>query len=140
MFVEFVNQNIWWFVALALVFNLLLFSYLRSGVKGANKVSVLEMPALQRKGRSVIIDVNRPEHFNAGHIPKSENFQLEELKADNKALMKHKDKTAIIVCQTGSRSATAAKQLIDLGFTNINILSGGLISWSKENLPITSSN
>lgn len=123
-----------------LVFNLLLFSFLRSGVKGANQVSVLEMPALQRKGRSVVIDVNKPEHFAAGHIPKSESFPLEALADDNKALMKHKDKTAIIVCQTGSRSASAAKQLIALGFTNIHILRGGLISWSKENLPITSSN
>jgi len=140
MFVEFVNENIWWFVALVFVFNLWLFSFIRGGVKGANQVSVLEMPALQRKGKSVLIDVNKPEHFAAGHIPQSENFPLEELNADNKALMKHKQKTAVIVCQTGSRSTGAAKKLIELGFTNINILRGGLISWNKENLPITNSN
>jgi len=94
MFIEFVNQNIWWFIALALVFNLLLFTYMRGNVSGANFVSALEMPALQRKGRSVVIDVNKPEHFAASHIPNSENYPLEELSSDNKALLKHKDKTA----------------------------------------------
>jgi len=138
MFIEFVNQNIWWFIALALVFNLLLFTYMRGNVSGANFVSALEMPALQRKGRSVVIDVNKPEHFAASHIPNSENYPLEELSSDNKALLKHKDKTAIIVCQTGGRSAQAAKRLMELGFSNINILRGGLISWTKENLPVTS--
>jgi rhodanese-related sulfurtransferase len=139
MFVEFFNQNIWWFVALALVFNLLILSYIRGGVKGARTVSALEMPALQRKGKSIVLDVNKPDHFAASHIPNSANFPLEELNSDNSALMKHKNKTAIVVCQTGSRSNKAARQLLDMGFANVNILRGGLISWTKENLPVVSS-
>ena len=138
MFVEFVNENIWWFAALALVLNLLILSFVRGGVRGANTVSALEMPALQRKGKSIVLDVNKHEHFAAGHIPNSVNIPLEELNSDNSALMKHKDKTTIIVCQTGSRSNQAAKKLVELGFSNINILRGGLISWGKENLPVVS--
>ncbi|RBP53752.1 rhodanese-like domain-containing protein [Arenicella xantha] len=138
MFAEFFNQNIWLFAVLATIVVLLIFSFLNSSVKGAKSVSVLEMPALQRKGKSIIIDVNKPEHFTATHIPQSVNFPLEELNAENSALLKHKDKTAILVCQTGSRSNNAAKKLVELGFTNVNILRGGLISWTKENLPIAS--
>jgi len=124
MFIEFVNENIWWFLALAIVFNLLLLSVLQGSVRGANNVSALEMPALQRKGKSVIVDVNKAEHFASSHIPNALNFPLEELKA-------------IVCCQTGSRSNKAAKQLLEYGFTNVNILSGGLVSWTKENLPLT---
>ena len=138
MFIEFVNENLWWFVALAVIFNLLLLSILQSSVRGASKVSVLEMPALQRKGKSVIIDVNLAEHYKASHIPNSVNFPLEGLNADDKGLLKHKESTVILSCQTGSRSTKAAKQLLALGFSNVNILSGGLIAWSKENLPLTS--
>jgi rhodanese-related sulfurtransferase len=137
MFIEFVNENLWWFVALAIVFNLLLLSVLQNSVRGANSVSALEMPALQRKGKSVVVDVNKAEHYAASHIPKSVNFPLETLNAENKALLKHKESTVIVTCQTGSRSAKAAKQLISLGFTNVNILNGGLVAWSKENLPLT---
>lgn len=138
MFIEFVNENLWWFVALALIFNLLLLSVLQGSVRGANKVSALEMPALQRKGKSVVIDVNKPEHYASSHIPKSLNLPLEDLNAENKDLLKHKDSTVIISCQTGTRSTKAAKQLVALGFSDVHILSGGLVAWSKENLPLTS--
>jgi len=138
MFIEFVNQNIWWFVAFGLVFNLLLMSIMQGNVAGANTVSALEMPQLQRDKKSLVIDVNAADHFANQHIPKSLNFPLENLNADNKELLKHKDKTTILVCQTGSLSTKAAKKLIALGFSNVNILRGGLVGWTKENLPVTS--
>ena len=138
MFIEFVNENLWWFVGLAVVFNLLLLSVLQSSVKGANTVSALEMPALQRKGKSIIMDVNKAEHYAVSHIPNSVNFPVEGLSADDKGLLKYKDSTVILCCQTGSRSNKAAKQLLEYGFGNVNILSGGLMAWSKENLPLTS--
>jgi len=95
---------------------------------------------LQRQGKSVIIDVNKSPDFADGHIPNSINIPLEDLRSDDKSLVKHKDRTAIIVCQTGARSRKAAKQLIDFGFSNVNVLRGGLISWTKENLPISRNN
>jgi len=137
MFIDFVNDNLWWFLALAVIFNLLLLSILQGSVKGANKVSALEMPALQRKGKSVVIDVNGAEQYAESHIPKSVNFSLSDLNAENKDLLKHKDSTVILVCQTGSQSIKAAKSLVELGFSNINILNGGLVSWAKENMPLT---
>ena len=139
MFVEFFNQNLWLFVALIVVFNLLILSIFQGRVKGANTISALEMPRLQRDKKSIIIDVNTSKDFELSHIPDSQNFELENLTPDNKALMKHKDSTTILVCQSGTRSTKAAKQLISLGFTNVTILRGGLLSWTKENLPVTSS-
>jgi len=139
MFLEFVNLNIWWFAAFALVLNLLLMSIMQANVKGAPFVSALEMPQLQRAGKSVIIDVNETKHFDQSHIPNAINAPLNEISAENKALLKHKDKTAVIVCQTGSRSSAAAKCLIAIGFSDLHILRGGLTAWTKENLPVTSS-
>jgi len=109
-----------------------------SEVKGAKTVSALELPSLQRDGDAVIIDVNTKNDFNIAHIPDALNFPLESLNNNNKALLKLKDQTAIITCQTGSISNKAAKNLIELGFSNIHILRGGLIGWTKENLPVTS--
>jgi len=139
MFVEFFNQNIWLFIALIVVFNMLILSIFQGRVKGVNTISALEMPRLQRDKKSIIIDVNTSKDFDLSHIPDSKNFQLEDLNAENKDLLKHKDSTTILVCQTGTRSTKAAKQLLPLGFTNITILRGGLLSWTKENLPVTSS-
>ena len=139
MFTEFVNQNIWLFVALVVVFNLLILSILSGRVKGAKTISALEMPQLQRNDNCVVIDVNSSKDFAASHIPNSINYPVEDLNAENNALMKHKDNTTVLVCQSGSRSVKAAKTLIGLGFSDITILNGGLMSWTKENLPTTSS-
>ena len=139
MFVEFFNQNIWLFVALIVILNLLVLSLFQGRVKGVKTISALEMPQLQRTDNCVVIDVNTSTDFNSSHIPNSVNFQLDDLNADNKALLKHKDDTTILVCQSGTRSVKAAKQLVELGFTNLTILRGGLLSWTKENLPVTSS-
>jgi len=139
MFIEFFNQNLWLFVAFFVVLNLLILSIIQGRVKGANTISALEMPRLQRDKNSIIIDVNTSKDFAISHIPDSVNFPLEDLNSENKALLKHKNSTSIIVCQSGTRSVKAAKLLIDLGFSNVTILRGGLLSWIKENLPVTRS-
>lgn len=139
MFTDFFSQNIIWFGALAVFVFLLAFSFIQGQVKGAKMVSALELPQLQRGGKSVIIDVNAEKDFSISHIPDAQNFPLELIDSNNSGLLKHKDKTAIVVCQTGSRSIKAAKSLVSLGFQDVHILRGGLFSWTKENLPVTAS-
>ena len=136
MFIEFVNENIGWFLALVVVANLLLWSMIQNRVIGANLVSALEMPSLQRKGKSMLIDVNKADSFNTGHIPSAINMPLESFDVNDKTINKHKDSAIILMCQTGTRSTKAAKQLVKAGFSNVNILRGGLLSWTKENLPL----
>lgn len=137
MFAEFLSQNLLWVAAFVVVANLLLLSFLQANVKGAHMVSALELPKLQRGGKSVIIDVNEQGQFSQAHIPEAENFSLADITADNKALLAHKDKTVIVVCQTGSRSTKAARALVALGFTDVHVLRGGLMNWTKENLPVS---
>jgi len=139
MFVDFINQNIFWFIAWAFLLNLLILSYIRGGVTGAKQVSALEMPALQRGGKSIVIDVNKADVYANSHIPKAINIPLEDIVDDNKELSKHKAKTVILTCQSGGRSQSAAKKLVAMGFDNVNILRGGLMAWTKENLPVSSS-
>ena len=139
MFSEFFSQNLLWFAALIIIANLLVLSFIQSRVKGANMVSALELPQLQRSGKSVIIDVNESKDFAISHIPDAINFPLDSINANNPSLLKHKGKTVIIVCQAGSKSTKAAKSLVYLGFEDVHILRGGLISWTKENLPVTAS-
>ena len=117
----------------------MILSYIRGGVAGAKQVSVLEMPTLQRGGKSIVIDVNKSDVYANSHIPKAINIPLEDIAEGNKELSKHKSKTVILTCQSGGRSQSAAKKLIAMGFENVNILRGGLMAWTKENLPVSSS-
>ncbi len=138
MFSEFVAQNLIWVAAFVILFNLLLFSFVQGNIRGASMVSALELPQLQRDGKSVIIDVNDEKEFATAHIPDASNFPLSSINEQNSALLKHKDNTVILTCQTGTKSLKAAKTLVGLGFSDVHILRGGLFNWTKENLPVVS--
>jgi rhodanese-related sulfurtransferase len=137
MFQEFLSENIIWVIAFIVVANMLIFSFFQGKPKGVKDVGVLELPQLQRDGNSVIIDVCEPAEFNKGHIPNAVNYPVKSLEGSNKNLMKLKNKTVILACATGSRSSKAAKILKTLGFENLHVLKGGMMSWNKENLPIS---
>lgn len=138
MIAEFISQNLIWVAAFVVVFNLWIWSFLQGKVKGVGSVSALALPALQRGGKSVIIDVNDAKDFELAHIPDAINVPVADINAENKALLKHRDKTVILVCQTGTKSSKAARSLSALGFDNLHCLNGGLSSWTKENLPTQS--
>lgn len=139
MFGEFITQNIFWVGAFVIVANLLILSLLSGNIKGVSTISALSLPQLQRGGKSIILDVCEKAEFEKAHIPDSINHPLGSISAENNPLMKLKNKTTIIICQSGARSNKAAKKLLGLGFTDLHVLSGGLASWTKENLPVITS-
>ena len=138
MFSEFLSQNILWVGAFVVVANLLILSFIQGTVKGANMVSALELPSLQRGNSSIIVDVSDAKEFANAHIPGAVNFSHDQLTADNKQLKKYQDKATIVVCQSGTKSAKAAKALVAQGFSDVHILRGGMMGWTKENLPVDS--
>ena len=44
----------------------------------------------------------------------------------------------IVVCRSGNRSLKAARQLAEIGFTDVKSMHGGLIAWSEQGQPLTS--
>ena len=139
MFTDFLSENILWVGAFIVLANLLAFSFLQDRVKGVGSIGALQLPRLQRGGNYTILDVNGADAFAVSHIPDAVNFPMESLNEENRDLVKLKDKTTIIVCQTGSKSTKAAKLLLGLGFNDLHVLRGGLMGWTKENLPVTTS-
>jgi rhodanese-related sulfurtransferase len=47
-------------------------------------------------------------------------------------------KRLIVYCATGGRSTLAAKTLIDMGYSNVSNLAGGMAAWKAANGPLTS--
>ena len=43
----------------------------------------------------------------------------------------------IVVCRSGTRATLAAATLLDLGFTDVVNLAGGMTAWKKAGLPTT---
>jgi rhodanese-related sulfurtransferase len=94
---------------------------------------------------TLVIDVRDASDIRAsGIIPGAEHISLGTLlfKGDHSlptewqhpALADH-NRLIITTCQIGAMAAIAAKELKDLGFTNVTILEGGTDGWKQAGLP-----
>lgn len=75
----------------------------------------------------ILIDVRTPDEFNSGHIAGSVNIPVQELGARLSEVPQ--DKTVVVYCRSGNRSAQAATILDQAGYTPVYDL-GGVIGWT----------
>lgn len=135
MSVEFIIKNWYLFAALVVILGLLIADPIRKKAAGVRSVSVLEFPQLTRDD-ALVVDVGEPHEFKKGHIPRALNLPLKTLTKDQAKLTKYKNKTIVVTCRAGNRSESAARFLSKNGFENVYTLSGGMLAWEKENLPV----
>ena len=99
------------------------------------RASTLDVTMMLNRGKSVLVDVRTPEEFAAGHMRDAKNIPLADLAKRIGELDKSKDKTIIVVCQSGNRADKAMAQFVAAGFTDVVGLEGGLAAWQAANLP-----
>ncbi|SHH40199.1 Rhodanese-related sulfurtransferase [Massilia sp. CF038] len=99
------------------------------------RASTLEVTQLLNRGKNVLVDVRTTEEFAAGHLRDAKHIPLADLTSRIGELDKFKDKTVIVVCQTGARSDKAMNLLKAAGFTDVVALDGGIAAWQAANLP-----
>jgi rhodanese-related sulfurtransferase len=81
----------------------------------------------------VLIDVRTPEEFDTGHITGAINIAVEDL--TERLGEVPGDQPVIVYCRSGNRSATAARFLIEAGYSPVYDL-GGIRAWVAQGLPI----
>jgi len=102
------------------------------------EITVSEFQKLMQNDKAVVVDVREPmELAEIGFIENSINVPAYKLAS----LWKEKvnaDKDAIILtyCLSGYRSGVAAEELIEMGYTNVYSLRGGIGAWINSNLPV----
>jgi sulfur dioxygenase len=83
-----------------------------------------------------LIDVREPPEFEGefGHLTGAESVPLASLKAA--AAQWNRDEPIYLVCRSGRRSAAAAAELLELGFTNVFSVRGGMEAVSAAGIPV----
>ncbi|MDR1936646.1 MAG: rhodanese-like domain-containing protein [Candidatus Accumulibacter sp.] len=132
---EFIQQNI-----------LLIFLALGSGgawivltLRGASGKAGLtptQATLLINREDAQVIDLRGSDDYVSGHLPESRNIPLEQLEARVGELDKLKNTRLILVCQNGTRSASARGKLEKLGFGKVGSLAGGISGWRAAGLPL----
>ena len=85
---------------------------------------------------AVIIDVRTQEEWDAGHIPGAIHIPLNEVKERLDEFKSYDGQPIVIQCRSGRRSAVAGQILLAAGYSEVSNLTGGILAWKKENLPV----
>jgi rhodanese-related sulfurtransferase len=97
------------------------------------EVTPEETRAKQKAG-VVIVDVREPYEWQEGHIPGAIHIPLGSLPRRLRELDPSRE--VITVCRSGHRSITAAQMLHQGGFSQVSSMAGGMISWTRQRLPV----
>lgn len=90
-------------------------------------ITTTELAERVAAGSVVLIDVREPYEFASGHVPRAVNVPLGSVRA--RAGEFDFSAETYVICQSGSRSATAIKWLMKAGFTNVASVRGGTSAW-----------
>ncbi|MCH9697175.1 MAG: rhodanese-like domain-containing protein [Gammaproteobacteria bacterium] len=119
-------------VVVALIFQ----EFWESLTRKYKRISTAGAINLINNDEPVILDVRETFEHAKGHIQDSINIPAPKLDKQIQELEKYKSSPLIVVCQTGTRSASSCKKLHKLGFSKINHLAGGIQAWEDHKLPI----
>ncbi len=106
-------------------------------ISGILPVGTVQAIQLVNQQKGLFVDIRDAEEFKKEHIADSTNIPLSTL-TDGVAKLKNPAQPIILVCASGQRSRTAAKQMRNSGFTEVYVLKGGLNTWKDAKLPLFS--
>jgi len=84
----------------------------------------------------IILDVRTPDEFDSGHLAKAVNLDYYEANFKSNLAKLDRNKEYLAYCRTGIRGAAATQIMLDLGFTKVHNLSGGIVQWISDGYPI----
>lgn len=99
-------------------------------------ISIKDVKAAADAKTAVIIDVNPPASYQAGHVPGALSWAAIK---DHLAANLPADKNTLIIAYCGNHKcgayAAAAKAAKALGYTNIKHMSAGIAGWKEAKMP-----
>jgi sulfur-carrier protein adenylyltransferase/sulfurtransferase len=93
-------------------------------------------PAVVREQVSngaVVVDVREADEWSTGHIPGAKHVPKSYLETRIEGAAPDRGQHVILYCQSGNRSAWAARTLIeDLGYEHVESMTGGITLWKDR--------
>jgi rhodanese-related sulfurtransferase len=99
-------------------------------------VDVSSFQKMTRRSDVILLDVRTPQEFAEGHLSGARNLDFSS--EGFAAALTGMDKSVayMVYCKSGRRSAMAAEQMQEAGFTTITDLKGGITAWQSARLPV----
>ncbi len=97
-----------------------------------DEVEVAELPGLTTW--ATIIDVREPEEWATGHVPGALLIPLGHLRPELERVPR--DRPAVVICEAGIRSCTAASILLAAGLREVGHVPAGTSGYRRSGLPL----
>ena len=91
---------------------------------------------LDRGDKFHLVDVREESEWNKGHIPNAMYIGKGVIERDIEKKINNTEAEIILYCGGGFRSALAADNLQNMGYTNVSSMDGGYSGWVKAGYPI----
>lgn len=90
-----------------------------------------EFDTLRGATNAVVLDVRSSAEYEDGHLPGAKLVDFRSPEFAQQVAKLDKSRTYLVHCAGGVRSAKACVKMVNLGFTNVVNLEGGLSAWEK---------
>ena len=124
-----------WLLVMALVATLTML-VLYEGRKSGPALSINEAVQLINVEGGVFLDIRDAGDFARGHITDALHIPAASLADRYAELEKFRDKPIVVVCKMGQSAGPATKTLRAQGFDRAQKLSGGMMEWDAQKLPV----
>jgi rhodanese-related sulfurtransferase len=105
-------------------------------VTKTKRVDVAEYEKLRADTNNVVLDVRSAAEFEKGHVPGATNIDISSSKFTEKVAALDTNKTYLVNCAVGMRSARACKKMETMGFNKLYDLAPGFDGWKKAGKPV----
>ncbi|MBC3767028.1 rhodanese-like domain-containing protein [Neptunicella marina] len=137
-FIEFIGNHYWLAGAWVALFFAIVFGYISANFSAVKEISTHDATLLINKQDAVVVDIRPNAEFKKGHILGAKNLKSEQVQnAEFTSLEKHKNTPIIVVCAMGMTAKKTAAQMLKAGFSQVNVLKGGMNTWVGANLPVS---
>jgi len=103
------------------------------------ELNAVAVAAMRERGEEfLLLDVREPDEWRAAHIDGARLVPLGQLPETLGELAVWKDRTIVVHCRSGARSARACRLLLEHGFEDVWNLTGGIEAWALTVDPLVS--
>jgi rhodanese-related sulfurtransferase len=90
----------------------------------------------KNQNQVILIDVRENDEWvgELGHISSAKLINLGSLPGKTSEVPR--DKTVVLICRSGGRSARAASYLKEQGYENVYNMLGGMLLWNQKGFPV----
>jgi sulfur-carrier protein adenylyltransferase/sulfurtransferase len=99
------------------------------------EVGQADAQALLEAGGVTFLDVREPDEYEQGAIPHAVHLPRGHLEFQVEGKLPDKSAPVVVYCAGGVRSAFAAKTMQDLGYSDVQSMTGGFNRWKDDGRP-----